>query len=185
MTRAPLLEILVALTVLANTECRGRRQQQKSEAEDIKQLRKEVDDLKSRVDGLSLNFRFSQNRNHTVLLDPAEKGYQRIDSEDGFFLLSTKDVAPYLDGYRLLVEVGNPTTIRYVGFKIKVRWGPTQLDFGDNDKTMKRRELAFPATQYPGSWTIVTIPISPATSEEAHNVVIEAIETNTVSLGKR
>ena len=59
-------------------------------------------------------------------LSPASpKKFIRIDSLSGFSLLvSLEDVTPYLDGYRVKLEIGNPTTAVYVGYKMTVEWGP-------------------------------------------------------------
>ena len=42
----------------------------------------------------------------------------------GIFLVSVKNVEPYLDGYRLNFEIGNPLSATFSNLRIKTVWGP-------------------------------------------------------------
>ena len=134
----------------------------------------------------------------SIGLDPTEKGYGRIDTASGFFLISVKDTTPYLDGYRVTLEIGNPTSGRYGGFKLKIAWAgdyPNQKPGESDDDYNKRteawsnsggeKEFSFTDTLYPGAWNTVSLVISPATAQEIRNLTIESMETSNVSLAVR
>jgi len=114
------LVFLLLLGVRANTACEGIRQSQKPEAVDYtKKLRQDLDTLSERMRTLRrqvLQLQLGASRYESPSLVATEKGYSRIDTTSGFFLVSVKDVKPYLDGYGVILLIGNPTTARYDGF---------------------------------------------------------------------
>jgi hypothetical protein len=62
--------------------------------------------------------------NRAIVLDPAVLGkYGRIDGDPGTFLISLDNVEPYLDGHKVRLLVGNPSSGTYSGFSFTVRWG--------------------------------------------------------------
>lgn len=86
----------------------------------IRDLEMEISDLKFKVQLLEL----AQKSYRTADLDPSSlKKYQRIDTSSGFFLVALEDVMPYLDGYKLILSIGNPSSATYNGFTLKVKWG--------------------------------------------------------------
>lgn len=126
----------------------------------------------------------------TALLDPSSKGYQRIDTASGFFLISLKDIRPYLNGYKLILHIGNPSSATYSGFTLKTKWGrkfdstQTQSDpsaFDNWEKSLQQKEAPFTEEIKPASWNKIEFIISPAKSEELGYLEL-SMETNIVKL---
>src|ERR1035437_5959858 len=114
------------------------------------------------------------SRHDSVSLDPTEKGYGRIDSTSGFFLVMLNSAEPYLNGYRLQIRIGNPMAATYNGFKLTLSWqnpAPEQKP-GESDEQFQKREeewlkerphekeVSFTDTLYPSSWNNVSVVIS-------------------------
>ena len=59
----------------------------------------------------------------TVYLDYANKGYQRIDTDAGSFFIFVQDVQPFLNGYKLRLQIGNPSAADFNGFRLNLVWG--------------------------------------------------------------
>lgn len=166
--------------------------------QDIEVLQQQIRSLVREVSQLQLKAR----RYQSLPLDPTEKGYGRIDTSSGFFLVAVRDAKPYLDGYRLILAIGNPTTARYNGFKLKLKWQkpmPEQKE-GESDEHYSKRlhewiqsgtqsghekEFAFTETLYPSSWNPISLTISPATAEELKELEIVSMETSQVSFANR
>jgi len=161
---------------------------------DVDGLRKENDSLKSQVRELrSKLFRLQAKAEAftKVELDPASpRKYQRIDASNGFFLISLDDVSPYLDGYRVSLNIGNPLGATYVGFKMNVRWGP-RFDWSNFDavaydkweKSVQNKEVSFTDSLKPMSWNKVEI-ILPATKSDQIGFIEVSLDTDTLGLAR-
>jgi Protein of unknown function (DUF3251) len=160
-----------------------------------------IQEVNNQIQGLSTrigNLAKQRSAYDSIALDPTEKGYGRIDTGSGFFLISVKDTTPYLDGYRVTLHIGNPTSARYDGFKLKIAWVsdyPSQKP-GESDEDYNKRteawsnsggekEFSFTDTLYPGAWNTVSLVISPASAQEIRNLTIESMETSNLSLQVR
>jgi len=161
---------------------------------DLQTLRTEIRDLRRQVFQLSSKI----SRYESVAIDPTEKGYGRIDTSSGVFLVAVRDAKPYLDGYRLSLAVGNLSSARYDGFKMKLSWQgplPEQKD-GESDEQYSKRmdqwgqsrhekEFTSIETLHPASWNPISIVISPATAEEIRMLEVDSMETDRVLLTDR
>ncbi len=150
-------------------------------------LRKETVDLQTRTFKLEL----SQGGYQSVVLDLTSRDYQRLDTSNGSFLVSVQDASPYLDGYRVVLNVGNPSFATYTGFKVKVRWNSnydwnkfTQEGYDAWNKNMREKEIAFTDSLSPGSWNRVEL-LLPTTTGQQLGYLALSMETNVVVLYKR
>lgn len=92
------------------------------------------------------------------------KSYQRItSSNDGTpFFLSLRDVVPFLNGYKLKLEVGNPSSVQYQGFTAYLHWGSSEA----------RHSQQYSLTEVlrPGRWTPVEIVLTPASKTDLEHL---------------
>ena len=190
----PVLTVALLLVLVSTTGCSKKPAKDEaavsSSASKIVHLETEIRSL--RRDLLKIQVR--QSRYDSVSLDPTEKGYGRIDTSSGFFLVSIKNAEPYLDGYKLQLRIGNPTAARYTGFKLSVSWQkpyPEQRQ-GESDEEFSKRqeqwaqeqphekEFSFTETLYPASWNSVSLVVSPANAEEIKSLTVTSMETDQV-----
>jgi len=131
--------------------------------------------------------------NSEALFDASESsGFSRVDSTSGFFLVSLKNVEPYLDGYKLTLNVGNPLSATYESLKFNVIWGK-KLNSADSltdanayskwEKTLRNKEVTIADKLQPGAWNKVTLVLSPAKSDELGHIKIR-LNAGQVSLRK-
>ncbi len=112
-------------------------------------------------------------------------GYGIIQTELGPFIIEAISATPYLDGYKVRLQVGNPGTATMRGATIHVEWG---LKYGDKTKdwstiNASRKKKDFDVTTIfdPGTYTYVDIFLSPAKSEEVKQIDV-GIKFNVISL---
>jgi hypothetical protein len=124
----------------------------------------------------------------SVSLDLTARSYLRLDTDTGLFLVSVQDASPYLDGYRITLNVGNPSFATYNGFKFKVKWN-TKYDWTNYSaesyakwrKANREKEVSFINSLGPGKWNKVEL-LLPSTSGDQLGYFQLSMETNTVSL---
>jgi len=150
-----------------------------------------------------------QNKYKTVLLDTSAKGYNRIDTDNGTFLISFLDAKPHLDGYKLIFNIGNTTSATYDGFTINVVWGKQyeewakesdikkekidtnvrfeKLEYDEWAKSLHKKSESYLKELKPGYWNKVEVIISPAEKDELGYLALSmetSMETSVVSLIK-
>ena len=64
-----------------------------------------------------------------VKLDPTQKSYQKVECNNGPLMVSVDSMESYLDGYKLTLQIGNPSYMTYTGFTVTTFWGPDWQTF--------------------------------------------------------
>ncbi len=116
---------------------------------------------------------------NSVSFDPTgQKNFQRLDTNNGTFLIILDNVTPYLDGLRVTLSIGNPSAATYSGLKLNVSWGKRFPVYEENkldeymknsaiaNASTKQKEISLTDSLQPGSWNKVTFNISPASAKE-------------------
>lgn len=156
--------------------------------EQLERVRSLATALNSRV----LSLEIARESETEVTIDPAQAtGYQKLVSGVGFLLISFKDASPYLDGYRVALQIGNPLSATFHGFKLKVKWGP-RYDWkrfsGESYqkwvKTLQEKESHFTEALNPGTWNPVTL-VLPNTKPDQLGYLSLSIETDRIELYSR
>jgi len=160
----------------------------------IKSLESEVSAMKYR---LELNEQsLGQNQHpHFATLQASEKAYQSVYTKDNnfAFLVALEDIQPYANGYKVKIDLGNPSLVTFIGVDMEVTWGPTQpvysKDTPDYSQKMKEwaskqqttRKSVEEALQ-PGSWNTVDIILAPASANDIGSIEVSDISTKSVNL---
>jgi hypothetical protein len=154
---------------------------------------KQLEELKGRLDKIEKDtsrLRFDldaeKSRYGSLVIDPSSKGYQRLDTSTGTFLVSLKDVQPYADGFKLKLTIGNPSYAQYNGFVLDVTWNKSFEKFTTEDWGHAQHEKTFNYTEklMPGSWNTISLILSPAQKEELEFIEI-SMTTDQVMLMTR
>jgi hypothetical protein len=159
---------------------------------DVSELKETVASLQTAISAAEVNtdlLRASLNPYDTAVFDPANShGYSRLDTTGGTFLVSIKNVQPYVDGFRVTCNFGNPSSATFAGFKLKTKWGPRRdfkkMKVGEWEAQLREKELALTDTLRAGSWNPISFVLSPAKPEEFGYLEL-SVETNTISLAQR
>lgn len=144
---------------------------------------------KAETANLRLSFRVSalEDRNRTVSLDPATpRQYQRLDNDEAFFVVSLEDATPYLDGYKVIIRIGNLMSARYSGFSLQGTWGPrydwdkyTDESYKKWEAQKQSKEFSFTNALLPGTWNRVELTL-PSTAATQLGFLEISIKTDTV-----
>jgi Protein of unknown function (DUF3251) len=119
-----------------------------------------------------------------AILDISDGGYAPAKTVAGVILISCADCEPYLDGYRLILKIGNPTNANFDGGSLHLQYGrkwDSNSDYSQWQKSLRAADFAFAASLEAGSWTNVPIVIRSVTSEGLAYLKV-TIELNSLSL---
>lgn len=125
-------------------------------------------------------------------LDASSPGsYQRLNSNNGTFLVLVSNVEKYLNGYKLTLSIGNTSSATYNGFELTLKWGQ-QLPPGLPDlktferwlNSLKTRTQSYTQELRPASWNKVEMILLPAAANELGYLEL-SMQTNSISLYSR
>jgi hypothetical protein len=137
---------------------------------------------------------YVQDSYKTAVFDAtAPKGYQVLQTSAGQFLVALDEATPYLDGYRLRFEFGNPYSATFKGLEVTVKWGKSFDRFSKSaslnlyskwQKSLRKKEASLTQDLEPATWNVVNITVSPAEPDQLSYIEL-AMTTKTVSLYKK
>jgi hypothetical protein len=157
-----------------------------------KDLEERLNQLIRRVYTLELE----KTANSSVTIDPGlPKAYQRLDSTTGSFFVLLESVTPYLDGQKVTLTIGNPSSATYSGFTLKVKWGPRYPTYDPKDsveyfkqlelvsKSTQQRDIKLTDSLIGGRWNRVSFNLTPAAAKDFGRLELEIV-TDTMQLIK-
>jgi len=164
---------------------------------EIDELQKSLSSLTDRLDAVDTRLSGAEFRvgsleqsYFTATFDPASaKGYSRIDTTTGTFLVSIQNVAPYVDGFKVTCNFGNPSSATYAGFKLKAKWGARfdakakGVTYDQWQSTLHEKEITLMEQLRAGAWNPVSFVVSPAKADEFGYLEL-SMTTDHVSLTK-
>ena len=145
------------------------------DAEKLKSIESELNTLKQTVEATTdrvadigsdvLSLQLKQNPYETASFDPTKpKGYGRVDSVSGAFLVSLENVEPHFDGVRVTAEIGNLLSATYQGVTIVATYGRRVPTSNDSVSPVDRRKNIFAYNEAKKTTTVrLTDTLRPAT----------------------
>lgn len=149
-----------------------------------------------KVSFLELRLKFLANEEEGSL-DPAEKGFAVVKANNGHFLVTCDDVAPYGDGQKVTIRIANPYNMTFNGFSIAARYGPRapampsgadsetsekwSAAYDTWQKSLREKQLSLTDDLRPGRWNRVVMILAPAKADEVGFIGIK-ISTDRVTL---
>lgn len=120
-----------------------------------------------------------------VDFDPADRAFERVDASYGLgsFAIAIRNVAPYADGVRITLNIGNPSMATYDGLKLKLRYGE-RLQKGDYRgffNSQKTRQVSIPSEILPGRWNSVHVILPQISPQKFGFFEIIRLATNKIS----
>jgi hypothetical protein len=125
-------------------------------------------------------------------IDFTKPGFQVIDTTMGPLQIAASNAVPYLDGYRLTIEICNPLSVRFGHFKLRINThsvagiynGSFMTNWEAYNASGKIVELDRTENLTSGYWTLITFDIAPMTSVELHSlrvgVILNEIQAGTL-----
>ena len=105
------------------------------------------------------------------------------------FLIAVKKFQRTEEGYRLLLNIGNPNMAKYTGMQFKFRWGKkwdmtlANVKYEDWHASLASGDYRYGGELLPGEWTEVTIDLTPAGSNQLEYIELE-MEMESIVLQK-
>ncbi len=128
-----------------------------------------LNQLKSNFDALDKDY--GKHRSFdTAFFSSTDTNFHIIRTDYGNMLVSLKNVEKFGDGYRLLLALGNPTSMALNGLNGTIWWGGEKKDF------------QILSVLEPGAWNEVPITIGPANEKDIGMVVVGDLKTDTVRM---
>jgi len=127
---------------------------------------------------------------YTAIDLSSTSGFIPISGSCGAFLVSVKNVEPYLEGYRITFKLGNPHFATFSNLRIRAVWGK-QFDqaLANSDPkyvetynaALKRKDFNQADELKPGAWNEIIIVLSPAKQSELGYFAV-SLDAENVSL---
>jgi len=121
-----------------------------------------------------------QYANVSVPITPQDKGYGLLKTPYGTLLVSTENVEPYLDGYKIHLQIGNPMSAHFNGFSLICSSFQTSNYFA----TVQTFTNAVTDQLTPGYWTPVDFILAPSDMDRVRNASV-SVELNQINLLKK
>jgi hypothetical protein len=118
-----------------------------------------------------------QFANNSVSITPDEKGYGLLKTPFGNLFISTESIEPYLDGYKIHLKIGNPTSAHFNGFSLICSTYQTTNVNG----TFHAFTNDFTDELSAGYWTPVDFVLAPASMEDVRNASV-SVQLNQIDL---
>jgi hypothetical protein len=170
---------LLLLTLLAVTAC--------SQPDDkLKVLEEKITAAEERIEELDVRLLLAEaelQEGKEVPIDCTNPSYVRIESNNGTFLVVCEEAEPYLDGFRLNLLIGNPSTLRYHGVDLQLSWHRSRLARAFKPEEIKKVTRSISEPLIPGSWNRLSVVITPTRQEELGDLRM-SIAARTVSLSE-
>jgi hypothetical protein len=154
----------------------------------VEALQKKVEYFGSRESLLASRMNDKKDREDLVTLDLTHSEYQRLDTNNGFLLVSAETAVPYLNGYKILLKIANPLSVSYSGFKAKIKWAKyydsnqfTPDSYAEWQKSVQQKETSFPDVLEKGASKKIEVIVAPATAEQLGYLKL-SINTKTVTI---
>lgn len=162
------INLIILLITLVATGCDNSSTKSQNEiTTKIEELEKKTEELDSDVFLVKMN----QDKFSSASFDPADgKGYHRVDTKSGTFLISLQDVTPHLDGVKVNLHIGNIQYASYSGFNLKINYGKRYPKYDGMETSEERRnkrelykkskrekEESFTKVLRPATWNSVTV----------------------------
>jgi hypothetical protein len=126
---------------------------------------------------LQAAFNNFQYANSWVSITPEEKGYSLLKTPFCNLLVITENVEPYLDGYKIHLKIGNPTSTDFSGFSLIYSSYQTTNFF----ETVQTITNSVTDKLVSGYWTPVNFVLAPANPDRLRNTSV-SVQLNQINL---
>ena len=124
-----------------------------------------------------------------IALSPVSKKFTKIETNAGSFVLVINKFQRTEEGYRLLLNIGNPNAAKFSGLRFKLRWGriwdpnSVTITYEDWRASLIGGEYIYPGELTPGEWTEITLDLPPPGQHQLDYIECE-MEVDSVVLLK-
>lgn len=174
MNSCRFLRLLPLVCCLSVNDSVAQNTTQKTATERLDTLENRTSLLEVLVDGFD-----SRVARETAVLNCSTHGFGFVVAHESplSFLVACTSLEPYLEGYRLTVDIGNPYSMQFEGINATV-------GYGENMFNTKPRPVSTTEPLKPGAWTHMTVVINRVTAKDVRAITLTGL-TLTTALGAR
>ena len=110
-------------------------------------------------------------------VDPQHNGYFNLKTPYGVLLIKTDSVEQYLDGFKIHLSIGNPTSASFNGFSLIC----SAYDSTNYMQTVHSITNDMTDVLTAGNWNKINFVLAPATMDEVRNASI-SVQLNSLTL---
>lgn len=160
----------------------GAKAARAGDAEKIADLEKRIKELAN--GRFRSDLRLNELENGSASVSTETRKYGILRNQHGNFTVLANDPRPFLDGYKVRLEIGNFTSVQFNGGKIHVWWS-RPYDKKVPDQDMEFRDKVFDVTNVfrSGAYTAVDVALTPAKADSVKSLLV-GLEFDNVSLLK-
>jgi hypothetical protein len=153
----------------------------------VSNLENTVSELSRKANRALIRISSLENRYVEAEFDPSEPTFQRIDSSTVSFAVSLVDVAPFGDGVKVTLNLGNLSSAAVSGVTLHISYGPRTptddkyLTWVDN---LKKKDADITETLEPGSWNPTKVAL-PGIDSRTFGYLSVSIDAKSISLRKK
>jgi|WetSurMetagenome_2_1015567.scaffolds.fasta_scaffold51878_2 hypothetical protein len=159
-----------------DTDFTSMKEKVDSISDNFSSVSKDLNTLSARVDSMSNNYarlssQVSSLEPSSAFLSTENEGYAIAGTQFGPFVITRRGVAPYQDGFRVKLGIGNLTAASFKGAKLRVTYG----NFSSRDKkfTDEQSKLFNISDELSaGANTNVDIALSPVKAEDIKTIQV-------------
>jgi hypothetical protein len=123
-----------------------------------------------------------EDSHRSIVLDPSSRVFQRLDSDGGYFLVSIQSITPYLNGYKVMLNVGNPLAADFRDATFSAKWAK-DLDSSPEAPApvVHHQDFQVATPLRSGKWNTVELDLIPAAPDEL-GILTLSVAAKTVGL---
>lgn len=150
----------------------------------VPDLSEDVAQLKS--DLLMLQFRVDALESREAIVSTEEQGYSIAKTRFGAFTVAARNATQYLDGFKVVLRIGNLTSANFNGAKLTITWGPPfdKKNPSEYQKNRKKKEFSVTNKFLSGTFSDIEVALTPAKPEDV-KIFEVAIDLDQISLPVR
>lgn len=133
----------------------------------IAEQKRDLNSIKDQYHKLSeqvLDFRIENDLSQMAFFTPDTKSAQPITTNAGIFFISLRNIEKYANGFKLLFQIGNPSSITIESMEIEVIYGPL------NNKRKYKITLTKPILA--SQWNDFSVVLAPASENDLAHIAI-------------
>lgn len=176
--------LLVAAVISVNADISAQSAEATAAAKRLALIEADIAAAKARLDVIELEMDGLNERvpGRGAFIDCNTANYVQTLPTDGYlpFLVNCEKIEPYLEGFKITVNLGNPHSVRFTHVTGVIGHGEKSWDAWD-----KKNQVPLNATGEiaPSSWNHIQVTINPVAAKDVRSIWLE-FSPDTASLAR-
>lgn len=153
----------------------------------------DIDTVKSKLDALDTDLEALKSETNVKFADiqyeyaaakfsSTDPNFRLLKTDYGLLMIALRGTEKSGDGYKLIFDIGNPSSITLSGLKGTITWRPAIGTYEEVQKKRRSKDFEVLSDIYPGAWNRVAISIGPATEETIGTIIMGGLSVNAVKM---